>query len=216
MMHLELDSDAARALRVLCLGAHSDDIEIGCGGTILWLAERYPSCEFHWAVFSAEGVRESEARRAANLFAGPRLKAILCGSFQDGFMPYSGAAVKGFFEEKLKQLSPNLIFTHHGRDAHQDHRVISELTWNTFRDHLILEYEIPKYDGDMGRPSVFVPLQSQLWRKKITYILDTFQSQRRKAWFQEETFSSIMRLRGMECNSPGGYAEAFYCRKLIL
>ncbi|MBV9623090.1 MAG: PIG-L family deacetylase [Acidobacteria bacterium] len=216
MIRLHLDSNAAGALKVLCLGAHSDDIEIGCGGTILWLAERYPSCQFHWAVFSATGVREAEARCAANLFAGSLLKGLLLHSFQDGFMPYSGADIKALFEKELKPLSPNLILTHRGADAHQDHRLISELTWNTFRDHLILEYEIPKYDGDMGRPGVFVPLPSQLWRRKISYIIDTFHSQRGKVWFQEETFTSLMRLRGMECNAPDGYAEAFYGRKILL
>lgn len=216
MINLNLDVEASGALRVLCLGAHADDIEIGCGGTILRLAEQYPSCEFHWAVFSAIGVRESEAQRAAALFAGPRLKTLLLKPFQDGFMPYVGAEVKAVFENELKQLSPDLIFTHNGKDAHQDHRLIAELTWNTFRDHLILEYEIPKYDGDMGHPSLFVPLQPEVRKKKVGYLMEAFQSQRTKRWFEADTFLSLMRLRGMECNAPSGYAEAFYCRKLTL
>jgi LmbE family N-acetylglucosaminyl deacetylase len=198
------------------LGAHSDDIEIGCGGTILRLARQYPNCVFHWVVFSATGVRAAEAQRAAALFAGANaLKGPLLKAFQDGFMPFNGAEVKAVFEE-LKSISPNLIFTHNRSDAHQDHRLLAELTWNTFRDHLILEYEIPKYDGDLGRPGVFVPLESELCEKKVRYLIDSFQSQHPKRWFQSDTFFSLLRLRGMECNSPSGYAEAFYCHKLTL
>lgn len=216
MMRLNLDKGASGTLKILCLGAHSDDIEIGCGGTILRLAQQYPDCEFHWVVFSAIGVREAEAERAATLFAASHLKAPLLKTFQDGFMPYVGAEVKTVFEKELKRLSPDLIFTHNDQDAHQDHRLISELTWNTFRDHLILEYEIPKYDGDMGPPSVFVPLEKETCQSKVRHIMDAFQSQRSKRWFEEETFLSLMRLRGMECNAPSGYAEAFYCRKMLL
>jgi LmbE family N-acetylglucosaminyl deacetylase len=180
------------------------------------LAEQCPGCEFHWAVFSATGVRAVEAQSAAALFAGSHLKAPLLKTFEDGYLPYWGADVKTVFERELKQLSPDLVFTHNGQDAHQDHRLIAELTWNAFRDHLILEYEIPKYDGDIGRPSVFAPLEQEVYEKKVRYIMDVFQSQRTKRWFQPETFLSLMRLRGMECNSPSGYAEAFYCRKMVL
>jgi LmbE family N-acetylglucosaminyl deacetylase len=216
MHSLSLPFSASSPLNILCLGAHSDDIEIGCGGTILRLAQQFPKAVFHWVVFSAVGVRAAEARRAAALFAGtnaiggPHLKA-----FRDGFMPFVGSEVKAAFEE-LKTTSPDLIFTHSRKDAHQDHRLLAELTWNTFRDHLILEYEIPKYDGDMGQPTVFVPLETETCEKKVRYILDSFQSQHTKRWFEKDTFLSLMRLRGMECNSPSGYAEAFYCRKLIL
>jgi LmbE family N-acetylglucosaminyl deacetylase len=206
------------ALQILCLGCHSDDIEIGCGGTILRLAEQYPNCCFHWVVFSAVGDRKAEAKRSAELFVDPaRLNGgPLLKSFPDGFMPFVGAEVKSTFEELKQKIQPDLIFTHNRRDAHQDHRLIAELTWNTFRNHMILEYEIPKYDGDLGQPSVFVPLTSELCEKKASCIIDTFRSQRCKSWFQKETFFSLMRLRGMECNAPSGYAEAFYCRKLIL
>jgi LmbE family N-acetylglucosaminyl deacetylase len=216
MIHLNLAPSDSGALKILCLGAHSDDIEIGCGGTILRLTEQYSHCEFHWVVFNAIGVREAEARRASELFAGSRLKSLLLKTFQDGFMPCVGADVKAVFEKELKQLSPDLIFTHNGNDAHQDHRLISELTWNTFRDQFMLEYEIPKYDGDLGRPGVFVPLESEVCQKKVGYLEEAFQSQRSKRWFKEDTFLSLMRLRGMECNAPSGYAEAFYCRKLVL
>jgi LmbE family N-acetylglucosaminyl deacetylase len=216
MIGLGLPNGLGRSLEVLCLGAHCDDIEIGCGGTILRLAQESTNCVFHWVVFSALGVRESEARRAADLFAGSKLTAPLFKTFRDGFMPYVGGEVKGIFEDLKQQVSPDLILTHYGKDAHQDHRLLSELTWNTFRDHLILEYEIPKYDGDLGKPSVFVPLSDELCKKKVRFMVDAFESQRAKRWFEESTFLSLMRLRGMECNSPSGYAEAFYCRKLIL
>jgi LmbE family N-acetylglucosaminyl deacetylase len=216
MMNLNLNMKAGRGLSILCMGAHSDDIEIGCGGTVLHLAEHYPGCEFHWVVFNAIGTRETEARRAAQLFAGSRLKSTLLKTFKDGFMPYVGSELKAIFENHLKQLSPDLIFTHNGNDAHQDHRLISQLTWNTFRDHLILEYEIPKYDGDLGRPSIFLPLERGVCEKKVGYLMDAFQSQQTKRWFQPETFLSLMRLRGMECNASSCYAEAFYCRKLII
>ena len=216
MMHLSFGEKAGEGLKILCIGAHSDDIEIGCGGTILRLAEQYPDCEFHWVVFNAIGARETEARRAAQLFAGSRLKSSLLKTFQDGFMPFVGGEVKATFENDLKKLSPDLIFTLNGDDAHQDHRLISQLTWNTFRDHFILEYEVPKYDGDLGRPGVFVPLDRAVCELKVGYLMDAFQSQQTKRWFQPETFLSLMRLRGMECAAPSDYAEAFYCRKLVL
>lgn len=216
MIRLSLDLRAGRPLQVLCLGAHSDDIEIGCGGTILRLAEQHPDCSFHWVVFSAIGVRGEEARRAAALFAGEGLKDPILKTFRDGYMPFEGDRVKDVFEALKPSVSPDLIFTHNRWDAHQDHRLISELTWNTFRDHLILEYEIPKYDGDLGRPSVFVPLPPELCQKKVRFLMEAFPSQQVKRWFEEDTFFSLMRLRGMECNAAGGHAEAFYCRKLVL
>jgi LmbE family N-acetylglucosaminyl deacetylase len=217
MIQLKLKARPGQALRVLCLGAHSDDIEIGCGGTILRLAAENSGCAIHWVVFSAIGVRKAEARRGAELFtAGAQLEGPVLKVFRDGFMPYGGAEAKTLFEELKQTIDPDLIFTHYGKDAHQDHRLLSELTWNTFRNHLILEYEIPKYDGDMGQPGLFMPLESEICQKKVRHIVDTFQSQHSKPWFEENTFLSLMRLRGMECNSPSGYAEAFYGRKLVL
>ena len=215
MINLNLDSRKDGGFKILCLGAHSDDIEIGCGGAILRLAEEYPNCEFHWVVFSATGTREREARNAAQMFAGARLIGPVLKNFKDGFMPFVGAEIKTVFEE-LKTVSPDLIFTHNRQDAHQDHRLLAELTWNTFRNHLILEYEIPKYDGDMGKPNMFMPITEDICRKKTSFLLEAFASQRNKHWFDERTFQSLMRLRGMECNAPSGYAEAFYCRKLVL
>lgn len=217
MIHLDLNGGANRVLQILCLGSHSDDIEIGCGGTILRLAEQYPNCVFHWVVFSAVGVREAEAQRGASLFVPPsRLHGPLVKSFRDGFLPFVGAKVKEGFEELKQSVSPDLVFTHNRKDAHQDHRLIAELTWNTFRDHLVLEYEIPKYDGDLGKPNFFVPLQPETSQRKVRYIMDAFRSQHFKHWFREETFLSLMRLRGVECNAASGYAEAFYCRKAVL
>ena len=161
-------------------------------------------------------IREAEARCAASLFGGTAIRGPVLKTFPDGFMPFVGAEVKAVFEELKQSVSPDLVLCPWRKDAHQDHRLISELTWNTFRNHLILEYEIPKYDGDLGQPNVFVPLGAELYQKKVQHITDAFQSQRTKHWFEESTFLSLMRLRGMECNSPSGYAEAFHCRKLVL
>jgi LmbE family N-acetylglucosaminyl deacetylase len=216
MIQLSLNEAARGGLKVLCLGSHSDDIEIGCGGTILRLADQYPDSTFYWVVFSATGVRGEEAQCAALRFAGSRLKGPVLKTFRDGFLPFAGDEVKAVFEELKDEIYPDVIFTHNRKDAHQDHRLIAELTWNTFRNHLILEYEIPKYDGDLGQPCVFVPLQPETCRNKVQFIIDAFQSQHSKRWFEPETFLSLMRLRGMECNAPSGYAEAFYCRKLVL
>ena len=217
MMNLSINKSGNKPLIVLCLGCHSDDIEIGCGGTILRLIEEQPSCRFYWVVFSAIGARKLEAQRAAKLFVGSkRLERVQLNKFRDGFMPFVAADIKVAFEKLKATISPDIIFTHSQKDAHQDHRLVSELTWNTFRNHLILEYEIPKYDGDLGRPSFFVPLKPAQYEKKVQCLLAAFESQRSKRWFQKETFLALMRLRGMECNSPSGYAEAFYARKIVL
>jgi LmbE family N-acetylglucosaminyl deacetylase len=217
MLRLKADTGPTGELRVLCLGCHSDDIEIGCGGSILRLAAERPDCVFYWVVFSAVDLRAVEAEHAVARFVDPlHLRRVVLGSFRDGFMPFVGAEIKSLFEELKQEVSPDLVFTHSRKDAHQDHRLIAELTWNTFRDHLILEYEIPKYDGDMGQPSVFVPLSLDVCEKKVELIMDAFRSQSDKRWFKREMFLALMRLRGMECNAPSGYAEAFYGRKLVL
>jgi len=201
---------------VLCLGAHADDIEIGCGGALLYFKKTQPQLKFHWVVFCAPGLRGQEAEKAAELFTAGCDKEIILKDYRDGFLPYSGGEVKDFFEEIKSRVNPDLIFTHWRGDAHQDHRLISELTWNTFRNHLILEYEIPKYDGDMGRPNVFVPLDAPLYEHKIEYLFQAFPSQRAKRWFDRETFLGLMRIRGMEANAPSGYAEAFHARKVVI
>jgi LmbE family N-acetylglucosaminyl deacetylase len=216
MLALDFARKAAGPLKVLCLGAHSDDIEIGCGGTILRLLSSQQEIDIVWVVFGAGHKREQEARASAALFLGQaKNKNIIVKNFRDGFFPFEGAQIKDFFEE-LKSISPDLIFTHYRKDAHQDHRLIEELTWNTFRNHFILEYEIPKYDGDFGQPNVFVPLDQEIYKKKVRYLMEAFETQRSKQWFGEDTFLALMRLRGMECVAPSGYAEAFYCRKLVL
>jgi LmbE family N-acetylglucosaminyl deacetylase len=216
MLKLTFPKKETDIFSVLCLGAHADDIEIGCGGTLLHMKRSFPRLRFDWAVFSAVGPRGQEAAKAAELFTAGCDKRIVLKNYRDGFLPYSGAEVKEFFEELKSQVNPDLIFTHWRDDAHQDHRLLSELTWNTFRDHLILEYEVPKYDGDMGRPNLFVPLEAPLYEKKVDCLLEAFQSQRAKPWFDRATFLGLMRIRGMEANSASGYAEGFYCRKLVL
>jgi len=215
-MNLSHLSKAADPVVVLCLGAHSDDIEIGCGGTLLHLQSALPRLRFHWVVFSTSGPRGREAAKAVELFTAGCEREVVLKDYRDGFLPYRGGEVKDLFEEMKSRVNPDLIFTHWSGDAHQDHRLVSELTWNTFRNHFILEYEIPKYDGDMGRPNLFVPLEAPLFERKVDYLLEAFESQRSKRWFDRSTFMALMRIRGMEANSPSGYAEAFHARKVVI
>jgi LmbE family N-acetylglucosaminyl deacetylase len=217
MLGLELALPRASALRLLCLGAHCDDIEIGCGGTVLKLLDAYKEVTVQWVVFSSDERRAEEARRSAEAFLrGVKSTRIIIRDFKNSFFPFIGSSIKEEFEQLKRQFVPDLNFTHYRNDLHQDHRVISELTWNTFRDHLILEYEIPKYDGDLGSPNTFVHLDGRLCEKKIMHILENFKSQSEKHWFEREVFLSLMRLRGVESASPGRYAEAFYSRKSVL
>lgn len=216
MIRLSLPGGSSEPFTVLCLGAHSDDIEIGCGATILYFKRIFPRLKLHWVVFSASGQRGLEAQKAAELFTAGCEKDIVLHEYRDGFLPYLGQDVKGSFEELKRTTNPDLIFTHWQGDAHQDHRLLSELTCNTFRNHFILEYEIPKYDGDLGRPSLFVPAEVPLYETKVDYLFEAFESQRSKAWFARETFLGLMRIRGMECNAASGYAEGFHCRKIVL
>jgi LmbE family N-acetylglucosaminyl deacetylase len=217
MLPLNLPAGLASPIRILCLGAHSDDIEIGCGGTILHLLSQYTSLDVVWVVFSSGREREREARTSAALFLKQaKRQQVIIKTFRDGFFPYEGAKIKEFFEDLKKDVNPHLIFTHYRADRHQDHRTISDLTWNTWRQHLVLEYEIPKYDGDLGTPNCFIPLTQKICSRKIKHICDVFQTQRNKAWLTEDTFRALLRLRGVECAAPEKYAEAFYCRKLVL
>jgi LmbE family N-acetylglucosaminyl deacetylase len=203
---------------VLAIGCHADDIEIGCGGTILALLERNPELDVTWVVLSADGGRAEEARSssAAFLAGACHQPSIVLESFRDSFFPYVGAQVKEVFERLKDEVTPQLVLTHAGTDLHQDHRLVAELTWNTFRNHVILEYEIPKYDADLASPNVFVPLEEEQARRKVALLLEHFASQRSRHWFTEDLFLGLMRLRGMEANSTTGYAEAFRCRKLQL
>jgi LmbE family N-acetylglucosaminyl deacetylase len=205
-----------RLNRVLCLGAHSDDIEIGLGGTLLTLLERNPNLEVMWVVFSAGGVRTREANASARDFLRKAKRPqVIVKEFRTSFFPYEEEQIKEFFET-LKPFAPDVVFTHYRDDRHQDHRVLSNLAWNTFRSHVVLEYEIPKYDGDIGQPSVFVPVSRAHLQKKSRLLMKHFRSQSNKHWFTEELFMSLPRLRGMECDSPTQFAEAFYCRKVQL
>lgn len=213
---LRFDSPPERPMKLLCLGAHSDDIEIGCGGTLLRLQQEYANLAVKWVVFGATTQqRLAEAQRSAELFlsAVPD-KTIIVKEFRDGFFPYIGGEIKEYFEQVKSDFSPDIIFTHYRDDRHQDHRVISDLTWNTFRQQLILEYEIPKYDGDLGTPNLFVRLDDAICQTKIAYLLDCFATQANKHWFTDDTFRSLLRLRGIEATTR--YAEAFYCRKATL
>ena len=206
-----------RVHTLLVVGAHADDIEIGCGGTILELARTRPDIDIRWVVFSADEARAKEARQSADEFlAGFESHQIQLHAFTDGFFPAEWADIKQAFEKLQQTIRPDLILTHYGDDLHQDHRLVSELTWNTFRDHLILEYEIPKYDGDLGRPNLFMPVAEAQCQAKIDILLRCFPSQVDKAWFDRALFQALMRLRGMECAAPARFAEAFYARKACL
>ena len=214
MLGFGLDASTRTVRRVLAVGCHADDIEIGCGGTLLALTRARPDVEVTWVVLSATDEREAEARAGASAFLADAASAdVRVHGFRDGFLPYAGEKVKNVFEG-LKELDPDLILTHTRSDLHQDHRLACELTWNTFRDHLVLEYEIPKYDGDLGTPNVFVPLNETQVDEKLRLISEHYPSQEGKHWFDEELFRSFMRLRGMEAATR--FAEAFTCRKLTL
>jgi LmbE family N-acetylglucosaminyl deacetylase len=211
-----LELTNTRPLRILALGAHADDIEIGCGGTILSLLQSRRGC-VNWIVFSADGEREGEARQSADAFLQNAAdRDVRTCRFRDGFFPTESGQVKEYFERLKTEISPDLILTHRLEDRHQDHRVVAELTWNTFRNHTILEYEIPKYEGDLGQPNVFVPLDAATSQRKVDLLMSLFPTQRSKRWLTKEVLSSVMRLRGMEAGLTDGFAEGFYARKLVL
>ena len=206
-----------RAPRLMFIGAHCDDIEIGCGGTVIELLRRFPDASVHWVVLSSEGERKQEAQSAASaMLRGIKNCKVTIKGFRGAYFPSEAPAIKDCFEEIKCISSPDVIFVHNRKDLHQDHRIAGELAWNTFRNHVILEYEIPKYDGDFGSPSVFMPVSAAAMKRKIALLMRVFKSQHNKQWFTPETFQGLMRLRGIECNSPSGYAEAFYSRKLVL
>jgi LmbE family N-acetylglucosaminyl deacetylase len=216
VLSLAIDRASPGPLSILCLGAHADDIEIGAGGAILTLLERHPGSRVLWVVLSADAQREAEARGSA----GALLKAagtaeVVVHHFQDGFFPADFARIKQTFE-KLKAFAPDVVFTHHKADHHQDHRIVSDLTWNTFRDHLILEYEVLKYDPDLGNPNLFVPLSAQIVETKLAVLSDHFVSQRKRRWFSDDTFLAMMRIRGAQAASRSGLAEGFYAPKFLL
>jgi len=212
---IKLGLDGIRS--VLCIGAHADDIEIGCGGTILKLLEEHDDLHVHWVVLSCDGERRSEALRSAEKFlekAGK--KSVIARSFTDAFFPYEGGAIKTFFNEIAETIDPDIVLTHRLEDRHQDHRIVAELTWNTFRNHLILEYEIPKYEADLGSPNVYTSLNRSHCEKKIETIIETYASQLTKSWFSPETFWAMLHLRGIEAGPQTDFAEGLYCRKLTV
>lgn len=217
MIALDLGPGGQAPLHVLCLGAHADDIEIGCGGTILQLLEARRDVHVTWVVFSGAGEREREAHRGAELFLeGAAGRRVIVKHFRDGYFPWQAPEIKDFLESLKREVDPDLVFTHCREDRHQDHRTISDLAWNTWRRHMILEYEIPKYDGDLGHPNCFVPLPVETAARKAALICDVFRSEAHKSWFTADTFEALLRLRGVECAAPGRHAEAFHCRKITL
>jgi LmbE family N-acetylglucosaminyl deacetylase len=202
---------------ILCLGAHADDIEIGCGGTLLKLLAEQPGIAVHWIVFSGSPERAAEATASATEFLrDAETRHVKTLSFRDSYFPYAGLEIKEFFADLAANVSPDLIFTHRREDAHQDHRTLAELTWCAFRDHQILEYEIPKYEGDLGSPNLYVTLDEEIGRRKVGTLIGSFKSQHGKHWFSKETFYGLMHVRGLECNSPTKLAEAFHCRKMVM
>lgn len=215
MLKLSL-TPAGKTLRLLCLGAHSDDLEIGCGGTVLqWLASR--PVDVCWVVLSAAGPRADEARRSANaLLRRARNVQVVLHEFDDGRFPAYYTELKAALEAVKRSMQPDLILTHRLEDRHQDHRTVAELTWQTWRDHLIVEYEIPKYEGDLGHPNWYVPLTGAAAKRKVDHLMRHFATQRSKSWFAADTFNSLMHLRAVECRAPSGFAEAFTARKLVV
>jgi LmbE family N-acetylglucosaminyl deacetylase len=217
MLQLGLGPAVGGPLSLLCLGAHSDDIEIGCGGTLLRLLRERPGSSVTWVVFSATGARREEAQRSADSFLAGAAKAdVVLHEFRESYFPYVGATIKDAFEQLKARVTPDVVFSHRNDDMHQDHRVVADLTWNTFRNNLVLQYEIPKYEGDLGTPSVFVPLPRELADRKVTLLQEGFPSQHHRTWFHPDTFHGLMTVRGIECNAPERRAEAFYARKVLL
>ena len=217
MRSFQLSLSAGEPLRILCLGAHCDDIEIGCGGTLMSLLERYPRGSLRWEVLSSTEERGAETRAAAEqMLSGAQDFSLQVQRFPNSYFPSHAEEIKRYLLSQRDGFDPDIVFTHFGRDAHQDHRTVAELTWNLYRDHVVLEYEIPKYDGDLARPNVYCALSRQLCERKIGILTSCFASQARRGWFTAETFAALMRLRGIECNSPGGYAEAFHARKILV
>jgi len=217
VLRLKPEPRPGKPLRVLCVGAHSDDLEIGCSGTVLTWLGGGTAIDVTWVVLSAGSERGDEARRSATrLLRGAVRRQVLLGDFRDGFFPAQYVEVKEFFERLKASTDPDVILTHHLQDRHQDHRLAAELTWNTWRDHLILEYEVAKFEGDLGQPNAYVPVSASVARRKASHLRKHFASQRARSWFKEENFLALMRVRGVECRSSSGFAEAFHARKLVL
>lgn len=217
MQPFQLVKSKQKEQSFLFIGAHCDDIEIGCGGSVIQLAAQNPTAQFHWVVLSSTPDREQEAIKSAEkLLADVKNKTIEIKQFEGSVFPYIGREIKTYFEELKSKVNPDLIFTHYRHDLHQDHRITAEITWNTFRNHTILEYEIPKYDGDLASPNVFIPLSEEQYKSKIDHLMSHFDSQKNRQWYTRETFLATMRIRGIESNADSGYAEGFYGKKLLI
>jgi LmbE family N-acetylglucosaminyl deacetylase len=214
---IKLGLDQVDAPTILCLGAHCDDIEIGCGGTLLELSGKYPKAVLHSVVFSSNREREAETREAhAEIGSGFSNLSMDVHRFRNGYFPSESAEIKDAFESLKNSIQPDIVFTHFREDRHQDHRLVSDLTWNTFRDHLVLEYEVAKYDGDLGRPTAYVEISENNAHQKVDCLVRCFETQQRRPWFKADNFMALMRLRSIECNAESGFAEAFHARKLNL
>lgn len=206
---------ASNIRRVLCIGAHCDDIEIGCGGALMELARRRPDIEFEWLVLSGDDVRERETRLAAKHLLGPDAAVnVEVARFRISHFPWQGSQIKDYLDQQKSRLEPDLVFTHYLHDRHQDHRTLAELTWNAFRSHLVLEYEIPKFEGDLAQPNFYFALPTELVDRKVDCLMECFRSQHSHPWFRPEVFRGLMAVRGVEINSESGYAEAFHARKM--
>jgi len=217
MLGLKLEPSSGSRLRILCIGAHCDDIEIGCGGALRVLQRRDRAVRLDYVVLSGTVERRREAQAAMERLVQPASRGrLVCGDFQDGAFPSAYGQVKAFFEAVKQEVVPDVIFCHERDDRHQDHRIVNEMVWNTFRDQLVLEYEVPKWDGGLSQPNVFVPLANEDAEAKIDALLNCYRSQVGRDWFTQDTFMALLRLRGLECRAPSGYAEAFHGRKLRL
>lgn len=216
MLPFHLRGAANGALNILCLGAHSDDLEIGCAGAVMELLKRYAKANVTWVVLSAAGERAGEARRSAEaLLRRAARKHVVVGGFTDGYFPGEFREIKLFLEQVARSARPDIILTHRLEDRHQDHRITAELTWQTWRDQLVFEYEIPKYEGDLGQPNLYVPLSAAIGARKLRHLSSYFGTQRNRAWFRPQTFEAVLRLRGIECRAASGLAEGFQVRKAV-
>ncbi len=217
MLTLQPKVEHGVPLRLLCIGAHSDDIEIGCGAAIMAWLDTLPAVEVTWVVLNGVAERKQEARRSADaLLRRAKRARLVFGTFRDGFLPAQYLKAKTFFEKLKQGHSPDIVLTHFLNDRHQDHRITAELTWNTWRNHLVFEYEIPKYEGDLAQPNAYIPVSEAIAHRKVAHLERYFSTQRTKGWFAADNFLALMRVRGLECRSPSGYAEAFHARKFIL
>jgi LmbE family N-acetylglucosaminyl deacetylase len=217
MLDFILDSPARRPMRVLCIGAHCDDVEIGCGATLRALQRGARKVVIDWLVMSGNRERCRETQGAMHSLLRPQCRGeLLCGDFPDGRFPGAYAGIKDFFESLKARPAPDLILCHERDDRHQDHRIVNEMVWNTFRDHVVLEYEVPKWDGGLGQPNVYVPVAARDAAAKVNVLMKSYASQSGRAWFTEDTFLAMLRLRGLECRAKSGYAEAFYGRKICI